>query len=49
MNSKERVLMAVNHMEPDRVPIFESFVPEEVKKINAYFNYSQFFLNINLC
>jgi len=36
MNSKERVLMAVNHREPDRVPIFASFVPEEVKKINSY-------------
>lgn len=37
MNSKERVLTALNHQEPDRVPIFASYVPEEVTKIKAHF------------
>jgi len=36
MSSKQRVLTALNHIEPDRVPIFNSFTPEvlrELKKI----------------
>ena len=37
MNSKERILTALNHQEPDRVPVFASFVPEEIKKIKDHF------------
>ena len=34
MTSKERVRMAINHEEPDRVPFNATFVPEMEKKLN---------------
>ena len=33
MNSRERVLCSLNHEEPDRCPVFASFVPETVDKL----------------
>jgi len=36
MNSRERVLTAINHQEPDRVPIHTDFTPEAAKKLSAH-------------
>lgn len=36
MNSRERVLTALNHEEPDRVPIHMDFTPEAAEKISGY-------------
>ncbi len=33
MNSRERVLMSINHEEPDRVPVCATFVPETEAKL----------------
>ena len=33
MTSKERVLAAISHQEPDRVPVFAGFVPKVVKNL----------------
>ncbi|MHA2073863.1 MAG: hypothetical protein ACW97X_04530, partial [Candidatus Hodarchaeales archaeon] len=30
MNSKERVLVALEHQEPDRVPLFEAWIENEI-------------------
>lgn len=35
MTSKERVLMAINHEEPDRVPVCATYVPEIADKLAA--------------
>jgi len=37
MNSKERVLTAVNHKEPDRIPRLASFTPEFANKLRKHF------------
>lgn len=36
MNSRERVLTALNHEEPDRVPIQVDFTPEAARKLSDY-------------
>ncbi|MCE5250463.1 hypothetical protein LLG96_09620 [bacterium] len=36
MNSKERVLTALNHEEPDRVPVHNDFTPEAAEKLSRY-------------
>ena len=36
MNARERVLTALNHEEPDRVPIDMPFTPEAAQKLAAY-------------
>jgi len=36
MNSKERVLTALSHEEPDRVPIHIDFTPEAAEKLSGY-------------
>ncbi len=33
MNSRQRVLCSINHEQPDRCPVFVSFVPEIVEKL----------------
>jgi uroporphyrinogen decarboxylase len=38
MDPKERVYTALHHMEPDRVPMYASFVPEAAEKLRSYFN-----------
>lgn len=38
MNSKERVLTALEHKEPDKVPIFNTFTPEVNKELSKIFN-----------
>ena len=35
MNSKERVAAALDHEEPDRVPVFASYTPEIAQKLRA--------------
>jgi len=35
MNSRERIDCALNHEQPDRCPVFASFVPETVEKLRA--------------
>ncbi|MCD6395568.1 MAG: hypothetical protein J7M40_18950 [Planctomycetes bacterium] len=35
MNSRQRVQQALNHEQPDRCPVFASFVPEVVEKLRA--------------
>jgi uroporphyrinogen decarboxylase len=42
MNSKERVNLTVNYIEPDRVPVYASYVPEEASKLKAYFRNDDF-------
>lgn len=37
MSPKERVLAALNHIEPDRVPRLASFTPEFASKLRKYF------------
>lgn len=37
MNSKERVITALNHKEPDRIPMFASFTPEFASKLRKHF------------
>jgi len=37
MTSRERVLTALNHEQPDRVPIHADFTPEVAKKLSEYF------------
>jgi len=37
MNHKERVMTALNHVEPDRVPRLSSFTPEFANKLREYF------------
>lgn len=37
MNSRERVLAALHHEEPDRVPIQVDFTPEVAEKLSKYF------------
>ncbi len=37
MNSKQRVLTALDHLEPDRVPMVSSFTPEFASKLKKYF------------
>lgn len=37
MSPKERVLAALNHREPDRVPRLASFTPEFASKLCEYF------------
>ncbi|MFC2076159.1 hypothetical protein ACFLT7_03655 [candidate division KSB1 bacterium] len=36
MNSRERVLTALNHQEPDRVPIQADFTPEAAEKLSRH-------------
>lgn len=38
MNSKDRVKAAISHEEPDRVPVFASYVPEVSKKLIDKYN-----------
>ena len=38
MNSKERVQMALQHKEPDRVPVYASFVPEAINSLKSHLN-----------
>ena len=38
MTSKERVLLAVNHKEPDRIPITASFTPEFSRILRRHLN-----------
>jgi len=37
MNSKERVLAALNHKEPDRIPRLASFTPEFANRLCKHF------------
>ncbi|MFB0547104.1 MAG: uroporphyrinogen decarboxylase family protein [Anaerolineae bacterium] len=41
MNSKERVLTAINHKEPDRVPILATFTPQIIKTLMDETGYSE--------
>ena len=41
MNSKERVLLALNHQEPDRVPMVASFTSEFAQKLQNYLGLPQ--------
>ena len=36
MNSRERVLTALNHEEPDRVPVHVDFTPEIAEELSQY-------------
>ena len=38
MNSRERVEMALNFEQPDRVPVFASFVPEIDQRLRTELN-----------
>jgi len=40
MNSRERVEMALNFEQPDRPPVFASFVPEIEARLRSEFNIS---------
>ncbi len=40
MYPKERVYTALHHTEPDRVPMYASFVPEAIDKLRSYLNIS---------
>lgn len=37
MTSKERVLLALNHKEPDRVPIYNTFTPEVARELSKIY------------
>jgi len=41
MNSKERILLALNHKEPDRVPIAASFTSEFAQRLQKYLGLPQ--------
>jgi len=41
MNSKERVLLALNHQEPDRVPMVASFTSEFAQRLQNYLGLPQ--------
>ncbi len=41
MTSKERVLAAINHIQPDRVPIDLRFVPEAMQKLKDNLGFSE--------
>ena len=41
MNSKERILLALNHQEPDRVPMVASFTSEFAQRLQNYLGFSQ--------
>ena len=41
MNSKERVLLALNHQEPDRVPMAASFTSEFAQRLQNYLDLPQ--------
>lgn len=38
MNSRDRVLKAINHEQPDRPPIFATLTPQAAKKLSNHFN-----------
>jgi len=48
MNSKERVLTALQHEEPDRVPILNTFTPEVSKELSKIFNAEGMNLDLKL-
>jgi len=41
MNSKERIFLALNHQEPDRVPMAASFTSEFAQRLQKYLGLSQ--------
>ncbi|MHB8278314.1 MAG: uroporphyrinogen decarboxylase family protein [Candidatus Humimicrobiaceae bacterium] len=45
MNSKERVLTALEHKEPDKVPKLSSFTPEFANKLREYFKMDKILFN----
>ncbi len=36
MNSRERVLKAISHREPDRIPVFANLTPQMARKLSAH-------------
>jgi len=48
VNSRERIEMALNFEQPDRTPIFASFVPEIEEKIRGEFNISEMDVGVAL-
>lgn len=42
MSDRERVLLAINHQEPDRIPLDFSAEPEVVNKLLAHFNINNY-------
>ena len=45
MNSRERVKIALEHREPDRVPVTASFTPEFAQRLRNYFGLPSHFSN----
>src|SRR5665811_520151 len=45
MNSKERVLTALGHKEPDRIPKLSSFTPEFANKLRKHFKMNEDLFN----
>ena len=39
MTSRERVLTAINHREPDRTPVYMTLTPQVAKQLSDYFNF----------
>jgi uroporphyrinogen decarboxylase len=47
MNSKERILLALNHQEPDRVPMAASFTSEFAQRLQKYLGLSQISIKLH--
>jgi uroporphyrinogen decarboxylase len=48
MNSRERCELSLNHHEPDRAPIFASYVPEVEQELRQYSNTDKLDLGVSL-